>query len=131
MMVFDYIIANNDRHQGNVGYIRNPDTLEIIGLAPIFDNDQCMEMKDGKPFVDESKFLHMPHEKALERVTDYSWIDVNKLQKIPDIYKEVMKNFKTAEEIDSLCESTQQRIDKVHEKIIEQNKAQNYEETER
>ena len=38
MIVLDYIIANTDRHYGNFGVIRNADTLEWIGAAPIFDS---------------------------------------------------------------------------------------------
>lgn len=38
MMILDFIIANQDRHMGNFGIIRNANTLEFIGFAPIFDN---------------------------------------------------------------------------------------------
>lgn len=38
MMVFDFIIGNTDRHEKNFGVIRNPNTLEIISVAPLFDN---------------------------------------------------------------------------------------------
>lgn len=33
----DYMMMNSDRHLGNYGLIRNADTLEWIGPAPIFD----------------------------------------------------------------------------------------------
>lgn len=33
----DYLITNRDRHQNNIGFLRNPETLKIIDIAPIFD----------------------------------------------------------------------------------------------
>ena len=37
MLVLDFLIANQDRHMGNFGVIRNVDTLEFMGFAPLFD----------------------------------------------------------------------------------------------
>ena len=37
MVVLDYLIANEDRHQNNFGVIRNAETLEWQGAAPIYD----------------------------------------------------------------------------------------------
>lgn len=38
----DFLITNTDRHFRNFGILRNPDTLEFIGPAPIFDNGNSM-----------------------------------------------------------------------------------------
>ncbi|MDO4284693.1 MAG: hypothetical protein Q4C60_05080 [Eubacteriales bacterium] len=38
----DYLITNTDRHLGNFGILRNPDTLEVISCAPIFDSGNSM-----------------------------------------------------------------------------------------
>ena len=38
MLILDYITANQDRHTGNFGVIRNADTLEYTGFAPIYDS---------------------------------------------------------------------------------------------
>jgi len=38
MLVLDYIIANEDRHYNNFGFIRNAESLEWVGLAPIYDS---------------------------------------------------------------------------------------------
>ena len=37
-IVLDYIIANEDRHQGNFGAVRDAETLEFIVTAPVFDS---------------------------------------------------------------------------------------------
>lgn len=42
ILVFDSIINNIDRHYGNFGFIRDADTLEFKGLAPIFDNGNSL-----------------------------------------------------------------------------------------
>lgn len=38
LLVFDYLMANTDRHFGNFGVIRNVNTLEWICPAPVFDS---------------------------------------------------------------------------------------------
>lgn len=38
MLAIDYVTVNDDRHYGNFGLIRNAETLEVIKMAPIFDN---------------------------------------------------------------------------------------------
>lgn len=46
MMVFDAITANRDRHAGNYGFLRDNKTGEILGLAPIFDNNVALFAHD-------------------------------------------------------------------------------------
>ena len=38
----DYLISNTDRHMNNISILRNPDTLELIGFAPIYDSGNSM-----------------------------------------------------------------------------------------
>ena len=38
----DFLISNTDRHMNNIAVMRNPDSLEIIGFAPIFDSGNSM-----------------------------------------------------------------------------------------
>lgn len=37
MIVADYVIGNSDRHLSNFGFLRNVETGNIIGFAPLFD----------------------------------------------------------------------------------------------
>lgn len=46
LMLFDAIIANRDRHAGNYGFLRDNRTGEILGLAPIFDNNVALFAHD-------------------------------------------------------------------------------------
>lgn len=51
MLVIDSLCFNQDRHAGNYGVIFNNDTLEIIGMAPVFDLNLSM-----LPYVSMSEF---------------------------------------------------------------------------
>lgn len=46
----DYLLSNTDRHMNNIALTRDPDTLEILGFAPIFDSGNSM-------------FYNIPYEK--------------------------------------------------------------------
>ncbi len=38
----DFIFTNLDRHMNNISILRNPDTLEVLGFAPIYDTGNSM-----------------------------------------------------------------------------------------
>lgn len=38
----DFLMTNTDRHMNNISIVRNPDTLEILGFAPIYDSGNSM-----------------------------------------------------------------------------------------
>lgn len=42
LLMFDSLIHNPDRHTENYGLLFNTDNFEILGLAPIFDNDNAL-----------------------------------------------------------------------------------------
>jgi len=48
MIIIDYIIGNTDRHTANFGIIRNPDTLQWIKIANIFDNGNSFHHNTNK-----------------------------------------------------------------------------------
>lgn len=43
MITFDYLIANEDRHWNNFGLLRNSETLEYVGFAPLYDHEYSMQ----------------------------------------------------------------------------------------
>ncbi len=94
MLVLDYLIANEDRHLNNFGLIRNAETLEWLGFAPIFDSGSSLgfdksdiQIKVGKDVT--CKPFKKSHEEQLKLVTDFSWIDFEKLKQATDIVAEV------------------------------------------
>lgn len=42
MCIFDSIILNIDRHLGNFGVLADNDTMEVIRMAPVFDNNRSL-----------------------------------------------------------------------------------------
>jgi hypothetical protein len=45
----DYIITNRDRHQGNIAFLRDPNTLRIKVIAPIFDSGSSKHLEAVLP----------------------------------------------------------------------------------
>ena len=84
----DYLITNTDRHMNNIAVMRNPDTLKILGFAPIYDSGNSM-------------FYNIPYDELshirLNEIKTHSFIapEVRLLQyvrnrKLVDIDKAVM-----------------------------------------
>lgn len=42
MFVLDALILNIDRHLGNVGFLFDNDTMQITGMAPVYDNNRSL-----------------------------------------------------------------------------------------
>lgn len=100
MMVLDYLIANEDRHQNNFGLVRNADTLKWIGAAPVFDSGSSLgydklapQILSGKGI--ECKPFKKSHEEQLKLVTSFDWIVFEKLQDMEEVMRSV---FETAGE---------------------------------
>ena len=93
-IMIDFLISNTDRHMNNIAILRDPDTLKIKGMAPIFDNGNSMFFTDTigtlrKPLRDLKTHSFIESEKKLLKyVTDRNIIDINKLNNFNfDIYK--------------------------------------------
>ena len=86
MLVLDYIIANNGRHFGNFGFIRDAHTLEYLGLAPIYDNGHSLWHR-GDDDLDEhaSKTFEHFHAKQILLVEELSWFEPIPEQEVDEI----------------------------------------------
>jgi hypothetical protein len=96
MIVVDYIIANQDRHNTNYGFIRNAETLEWLGVAPIFDSGSSLwydTMEVGSE-VDCMPF-RSTHDEQIKLVKDFSWFDIDALQGIGDRARDIYSGSKT------------------------------------
>lgn len=62
----DYLITNTDRYMNNIAIVRNPDTLQVLGFAPIYDSGNSM-------------FYNIPYEKLsqvrLDDIRTHSFIE--------------------------------------------------------
>ena len=63
MIVLDHIIGNWDRHTNNFGLVRDAETLEWIGPAPIYDTGNSLMCRKGVPsilrMIDEPEGRHL------------------------------------------------------------------------
>lgn len=94
MIVLDYLIANEDRHQNNFGLIRNANTLEWIGAAPIFDSGSSLgydklPAQILSPHAIECKPFKKNHGEQLKLVTSFDWVNFDKLQGIEGEIRQV------------------------------------------
>ncbi len=104
MLVVDFLIANEDRHFNNFGLLRNPETLEWIGAAPIFDSGSSLGY-DSLPnrFLSANipcKPFKKTHAAQIQLVSSFDWIDFSKLDGIADEIQEILSGERTAEFID-------------------------------
>lgn len=91
MMVLDYIIANGDRHTNNFGLVRNAETLDWIGPAPVFDSGTslgCDLLTDEIPFKAgaDCKPFAKSFREQIKLVSSFDWIDFDAIgSALPDI----------------------------------------------
>lgn len=73
----DYLITNTDRHMNNIAVMRDPDTLQILGFAPIFDSGNSMFY--NVPYGELTKI-------RLDRIRTHSFVEreVRLLQYVRD-----------------------------------------------
>lgn len=104
MIVLDYIIANEDRHFNNFGLLRDPETLEWLGAAPIYDSGTSLwydTPTKSIPHSDvESKPFKRKHGEQLKLVSSFDWLDISKLDGIEDDIMNIFADEKTDQYID-------------------------------
>lgn len=97
MIVLDYILANEDRHLNNFGALRHAETLEWIGMAPIYDSGTALgydkppaQMRSEKNVICKPFKNH--HEEQLKLVTSFDWIRFDRLSDMKDVVTEVLSD---------------------------------------
>lgn len=121
MMVLDYIIANEDRHLNNFGALRNAETLEWIGMAPIYDSGSClgydrlpMQMRSEQNVICKPFKNH--HEEQIRLVRSFDWIDWERLEDVGALITSVLSadgasDYIDAQRIQMIVQSVQRRIE--------------------
>lgn len=90
MIVLDYLIANEDRHLNNFGLLRNAETLEWLGFAPIYDSGTSLGYdKTPAQMRTEWGIICKPfkkhHGEQLKLVTTFDWIDFDRLSDVEEM----------------------------------------------
>lgn len=128
MFILDYIMLNEDRHLNNFGIIRDVQTLNWIGTAPIFDTGESLNIidysdeeviinDDGRFFYNVSNF-----DNILDNIKDLKKYDLNKLDGICEEFDELLHKYQhitkmTDRRINKICTLLFSRINKLKKKI--------------
>lgn len=90
----DYLMTNTDRHMNNIAVMRNPDTLQVLGFAPIYDSGNSMFYnipyeKLNQVRIDDIKTHSFVERetKLLQYVQNRSLVDVDKAEMDFSIYE--------------------------------------------
>ena len=126
LLVFDYLMANTDRHFGNFGAIRNVNTLEWIGPAPVFDSgtslwhDRLTKLISSTGEL-EMKPFYADASRQMELVTDFDWIPFEKLKDLQDDIRNVFtqSNFMDEERIEIIAKAVDSRVKALKEMAVE------------
>ena len=89
MILSDFLLTNTDRHLLNLGVLRNPDTLEFIKPAPLFDTGNSMFYnrkynKDAVLSIPITSF-YKTELKFLDMINDRSLLDLNKIPSVSNL----------------------------------------------
>lgn len=122
MLVLDYLIVNEDRHLNNFGVIRNAETLEYLGAAPIFDSGTALWFDKPTAMIGTGtrvtcKPFKTTHEEQIKLVHSFDWLDIGKLVGIEEEFRELVRGSLFIDEArcDALCMALRKRI-----KLLEQ-----------
>ena len=117
ILTLDYLMVNSDRHFNNFGAVRDAETLEWIGAAPIFDCGTSMWYDQYthliRPGVDApSKPFKAKHSEQIKLVTDFDWIDFSALRGVEEEYNEILRPSPYIDDVrrDTLCRAVQERV---------------------
>lgn len=131
MLVVDYLMVNEDRHQNNFGVVRNADTLEWLGAAPVYDSGTSLWFDTPTPMINAgapritSKPFKTSHEDQIKLVTDFDWIDWEKLRDIGDVFREIVRDSAFVDErrTDAISSALLGRVDMLKAHAAEANRS--------
>ena len=136
MIVLDYIIANEDRHFNNFGVLREAETLKWLGFAPVYDSGSSLgydkmpvQIRSGKEVICKPFKNH--HAEQLKLVSDFSWIDFDRLADADGLIESVLSAEGTEEYMDesrlsAIMESVKQRIESLSQLSVSRTAVQEH-----
>jgi len=124
MLTLDYIIVNEDRHANNFGVIRDANTLEWIGAAPIYDCGTSLWHDEPifkiQPLVKQkSKPFRSTHGEQIKLVKSFEWLDFNALSDVDEEFREILSGSVFIDEVrrDALCYGVRSRVKALSEVV--------------
>jgi hypothetical protein len=117
MLAFDFLIVNSDRHYYNFGAMRDSQTLEWLGPAPVFDcgNSLWYQSTDHmiKPGLDmESKPFRSYHSEQIKLIKNLDWFHEDNLYRCDEECEKILAEniFISKVRRDTICQALKERI---------------------
>jgi hypothetical protein len=127
LLVFDFLIANTDRHFNNFGCIRNVETLQWQGPAPVFDSGTSLwHDKVSKTIVPKGDVASQPfratHSQQIALAGSLDWIDFSALQDLDEEFRILLSSSPYIDEprTDALCAGLKGRVRQLEQLALEQ-----------
>lgn len=123
MLVVDHIMANNDRHYNNFSILRDPETLEVLGFAPIYDTGSSLgydlRVKDIVRSETRGRTFKARLDDQLLLLGDTDWINLDSLEGIDGYARRLMGDSETVspERVDAVVELLMSRIKSLRDHI--------------
>ena len=124
MMTLDFLIANPDRHFGNFGAIRNANTLEWLGSAPLYDNGTSLWCDTVNTFINpeantESVTFRKYHKEQLDLVKSFNFFTAVALKGIDEAFKAILEDspYINEERRRFLCQALMRRVELLNEAV--------------
>lgn len=132
MIVIDFLIANSDRHTNNFGLIRNADNLKFVDIAPIYDNGSSLWYDSQDDWIAYAKDISKPfanrHYKQIKFVSNFDWLELNKLEGFENEMKKIFDEspYISQKRQEIICENFKKRIRLLQKYINERKKNPDY-----
>ena len=111
----DFLLTNTDRHLLNLGVLRNPDTLEFIKPAPIFDTGNAMffntKYNEQTILNTEITSFYKTELKMLDVVKNRNVLDLNKIPTEDELRELYSKDPYSVVYLDNLIEGYKKKIE--------------------
>ena len=113
MFILDYLILNEDRHLNNFGIIRDVDTLKWVSMAPIFDNEQSLNILDYNDeelvINGQGRFFYTidDFDSILLKIKDLKRFDLSRLDGVVEEFDDLLHKYQ------SITKMTDRRINKI------------------
>lgn len=119
MVTMDFVTANTDRHMRNFGILRDPETLEWKGMAPVFDNggsfgfDVPTESLSSDGITKARPFAET-FESQMSLVGFSEDIDTGRLRSAVPEVRRIFGSWGTdPERVDRICRLVEDRLDRM------------------
>ena len=123
MLVVDYLLANEDRHLNNFGLLRDPETLEWLGMAPIFDSGTSLGYdRTAERIPMDHDVVCKPfknhHDQQLGLVSSLDWVDFEVLSDLDELVRDTMSGSLAqgcvgADRIEAIAKAVQHRVQRL------------------